>query len=169
MGKGSQPADMETVTLRPFTARDADWLIARHGTLYAEHEGFDASFEALVAEIIADFLAHRQEGLEEGWIAWQGDRRLGSIFVVEEDAMTAKLRLVLLEPVARGTGLAQRMLEQAMAFARGAGYRRMRLWTHESHRAAGRLYARNGFTLTGSEAKHSFGQDVVAQTWERDL
>lgn len=165
----TQPAAMETVTLRPFTAEDADWLIARHGALYAEHEGFDASFEVLVAEIIADFLAHQKPGREEGWIAWRGAERLGSTFVVEEDARTAKLRLVLLEPAARGTGLAQRLLDQAMDFARGAGYRAMRLWTHESHRAAGRLYARNGFALVASEAKRSFGQDVVAQTWEREL
>jgi Sortase and related acyltransferases len=160
---------MTEITLSPFTATDADWLIARHGALYAEEEGFDASFEALVAQIVADFLAHKQPGREEGWIAWRDGQRLGSIFVVEEDAATAKLRLVLLEPASRGTGLAQRMLETAMDFARGAGYGVMRLWTHESHRAAGRLYARNGFRLVESEAKRSFGQDVVAQTWERDL
>ncbi len=94
----TQPAAMETVTLRPFTAEDADWLIARHGALYAEHEGFDASFAVLVADIIADFLAHQKPGREEGWIAWRGAERLGSTFVVEEDARTAKLRLVCLNP-----------------------------------------------------------------------
>ncbi|MCB1388884.1 MAG: GNAT family N-acetyltransferase [Rhodobacteraceae bacterium] len=160
---------MTEIALRPFTANDADWLIARHGTLYAEHEGYDASFEALVAEIVQDFLATRQAGREEGWIAWTAGHRLGSIFVVEEDRETAKLRLVLLEPEARGTGLAQRMLEHAMDFARGAGYSAMRLWTHESHRAAGRLYARNGFSLVASTATRAFGQDVVDQTWERPL
>ena len=156
-------------TIRPFTPEDADWLIARHGTLYAEHEGYDASFEALVATIVADFLAHQKPGRDEGWILWRDGRRLGSIFVVEADATTAKLRLVLLEPEARGTGLAQRMLDQALDFARGAGYSAMRLWTHESHRAAGRLYARNGFSLVSSEATQAFGQDVVDQTWERAL
>jgi len=91
------------------------------------------------------------------------------ILLIEDDAETAKLRLVLLEPGARGTGLAQRMLDTALDFARAAGYRRMRLWTHESHVAAGRLYARNHFHLVESEAKRSFGQDVVAQIWERKL
>lgn len=160
---------MDRITLHPFTAADADWLIERHGALYAEAEGFDDSFRQLVAGIVADFLATRQEGREQGWIAWRDDVRLGSIFVVEESPDTAKLRLVLLEPAARGTGLAQRMLEQAMGFARDAGYTRMRLWTHESHRAAGKLYARNGFRLTHSQPEHSFGVDVVAQTWECDL
>lgn len=156
-------------TLRAFTPEDADWLIARHGTLYAEEEGYDASFEALVATIVGDFLASRRPGREEGWILWRGAQRLGSIFVVEEDATTAKLRLVLLEPSARGAGHAQRMLDHAMDFARDAGYSAMRLWTHESHRAAGRLYARNGFTLVASAPARAFGQDVVDQTWERRL
>jgi len=156
-------------TLRPFTAADADWVIARHGTLYAEHEGYDASFEALVATIVADFLAYKKPGRDEGWILWRDGRRLGSIFVVEEDSRTARLRLVLLEPEARGAGLAQAMLDQALDFARAAGYATMRLWTHESHRAAGRLYARNGFSLLSSAPAQAFGQEVVEQTWERAL
>lgn len=155
--------------LRPFTAADADWLIARHGTLYAEEEGYDCSFEALVAGIVADFLANRRDGREEGWILWRDGARLGSVFVVEEAPAVAKLRLVLLEPAARGGGRAQRMLDRALGFARQAGYARMRLWTHESHRAAGRLYARNGFRLTESTPARAFGQDVVDQIWERDL
>ncbi|MCB1361171.1 MAG: GNAT family N-acetyltransferase [Rhodobacter sp.] len=157
------------VTLRPFTPDDTDWLVDRHGALYAEEEGFDETFPLLVREILGDFLAQQVPGRDQGWIAWDGDARVGSIFVVEEDTQTAKLRLVLLEPAARGTGLAQRMLETALDFARAAGYRRIRLWTHESHVAAGRLYARNQFRLIESEAKRSFGQDVVAQIWERDL
>jgi GNAT superfamily N-acetyltransferase len=155
--------------LTPFAAADADWLIDRHATLYARDEGFDATFGALVREIVLAFLADHDPLREGGWIARDGARRLGSIFVVQEGPGVAKLRLFLLEPEARGTGLAQAMLEQAMGFARGAGYRHMRLWTHESHRAAGRLYARNGFAMTATEARHSFGRDVVAQTWERAL
>lgn len=158
------------ITLTPFTAADADWLVARHGALYAQDEGFDETFPALVARIVAGFLADHDPVREAGWIARDGaGQRLGSIFVVAEDAGTARLRLVLLEPGARGTGLAQRMLDHAMTFARRAGYVRMCLWTHESHRAAGRLYARNGFALTASEACHSFGRDVVEQSWERAL
>jgi GNAT superfamily N-acetyltransferase len=156
-------------TLAPFAAPDADWLVDRHAALYARDEGFDDSFGALVHEIVTAFLARHDPAIEGGWIARADGQRLGSIFVVQEIPGVAKLRLFLLEPEARGTGLAQRMLEHAMAFARGAGYRHMRLWTHESHRAAGRLYARNGFALTGAEARRSFGRDVVAQTWERAL
>lgn len=156
-------------TLAPFAATDADWLVDRHATLYARDEGFDQTFGQLVRQIVEAFLRAHDPSCEAGWIAWSEGRRLGSIFVVKEGPGVAKLRLVLLEPEARGTGLAQRMLEQAMGFARGAGYGHMRLWTHESHRAAGRLYARNGFAMTGAEARHSFGRDVVAQTWERPL
>jgi len=158
-----------THDLRLFTADDADWLVDRHGSLYAEHEGFDASFPALVREIVTGFLAGHDADRERGWIVWQGGARIGSIFVVTEAPGVAKLRLVLVEPAARGSGLAQVMLETAMGFARAAGYTQMRLWTHESHRAAGRMYARNGFRLEASEPRHSFGRDVVAQFWTRDL
>lgn len=155
--------------LTPFIAADADWLVDRHAALYARDEGFDASFGQLVREIVEAFLAGHDPEREAGWIARDGTRRLGSIFVVQEAPGVAKLRLFLIEPEARGTGLAQAMLEHAMAFARIAGYRHMRLWTHESHRAAGRLYARNGFAMTAAEARQSFGCQVVAQTWERPL
>lgn len=154
---------------RLFQPEDLDWLVTRHGTLYARDEGFDASFPALVREIAEAFLAGHDSDRECGWIVWQGGVRVGSIFVVEEAPGVARLRLVLLEPDRRGTGLAQAMLDRAMGFARGAGYRQMRLWTHESHRAAGRMYARNGFVLEASEPRHSFGRDVVAQFWARDL
>lgn len=158
-----------TPDFRLFTRDDLDWLVTRHGELYARDEGFDASFPALVREIAEAFLAAHDAARECGWIVWQGGARVGSIFVVQQAPGVAKLRLVLLEPQARGTGLAQEMLERSMEFARDAGYRQIRLWTHESHRAAGRMYARNGFVLEASEPRHSFGVDVVAQFWVRDL
>lgn len=160
---------MGEVEIRAFRATDADWIVARHGTLYAEAEGFDASFPVLVAGVLRDFLAGHDAARERGWIAARGTDRLASIFCVDAGQGVAKLRLFLVEPQARGTGLAQRMLETCLGFARDAGYRRMRLWTHESHRAAGRIYGRNGFVLTRSVPARSFGQDVVEQTWERDL
>jgi DNA-binding MarR family transcriptional regulator len=163
-GVGQGPVDL--TALRP---GDAGWVIARHAELYAADEGFDASFETLVARIVADFLAAHDPARERGWIARQGDTRLGSIFCVQETAEVAKLRLFFVEAQARGTGLAQRMLEACMGFAREAGYVHMRLWTHESHRAAGRLYARNGFALTHAQPARSFGQDLVEQVWERAL
>lgn len=160
---------MDAVTLRPFVEADAGWIVARHGALYAEAEGFDASFPVLVEGIVRDFLTSHDPVRERGWVAEREGHRLGSIFCVDAGQGVAKLRLFLVEPEARGTGLAQRMMETCVGFAREAGYRRMRLWTHESHRAAGRLYGRNGFELTAQAPARSFGVDVVEQTWERDL
>ncbi len=155
----------DTIILRPFRADDAAWLARRHGMLYAEHDGFDETFEPLVARILAEFLADHDPARERGWIAQRGAERLGSIFCVKLDEETAKLRLFLLEPTARGQGLGQHLLEVCMAFAREARYSRMTLWTHESHEAACALYARNGFTCIEEKKVHSFGQDLVEQTW----
>ncbi len=160
---------MIEVVLRPFRDEDSDWIIERHGALYAQAEGFDETFPVLVAGIVRDFLTAHDPERERGWVAEREGQRLGSIFCVDAGDGVAKLRLFLVEPEARGTGLAQRMLEACVGFAQEAGYARMRLWTHESHRAAGRLYARNRFELTASAAARSFGVDVVEQTWERDL
>lgn len=162
----------EKPALRDLLPGDAGWVITRHAELYAQDEGFDATFEALVARIVADFLARHDPGRERGWIAVHGTQRLGSIFCVTESPQTpevAKLRLFFVEASERGTGLAQQMLDACMGFARDAGYAHMRLWTHESHRAAGRLYARNGFALTHAQTVRNFGQDLVEQTWERPL
>lgn len=160
---------MTEVKLRGFEPGDGNWVIARHAALYAAEEGYDATFKALVAEIVAGFLCGHDPQRERGWIAVRGQTRLGSIFVVREAEDVAKLRLVLLEPEVRGTGLARHMLDTAMGFARGAGYRRMRLWTHESHVAAGRLYARAGFEMVSTTPGHQFGQPVVDQIWQCDL
>ncbi len=157
---------MDALVLKDFVAADADWVIARHAALYAAEEGYDATFAVLVADIVAGFLRSHDPACENGWIAARGTTRLGSIFVVRETNLIAKLRLVLLEPEARGTGLAQHMLATAMGFARNAGYTTIRLWTHESHTAAGRLYARAGFRLISSTPAHAFGQNVVDQIWE---
>ncbi|MGQ0564817.1 MAG: bifunctional helix-turn-helix transcriptional regulator/GNAT family N-acetyltransferase [Gemmobacter sp.] len=160
------PSSPDLTPLRP---GDAGWVIARHAEHYAANDGFDATFEALVARIVADFLAGHDPARERGWIARAGERRLGSIFCVAETPEVAKLRLFFIEADARGTGLAQRMLEDCLGFARSAGYGHMRLWTHESHRAAGRLYARNGFALTAARPVRTYGQDLVEQVWERPL
>lgn len=161
-----------TFDLRPFTPDDTDWLVARHAALYARDDGFDESFGPLVAGILSDFLGQIDQTRQAGWIAWSGDQRLGSIFCVGENPATpeiAKLRLFLVEPQARGSGLAQTLLDTCLGFARGKRYRQMRLWTHESHRAAGRMYARNGFALISARPVQSFGQDLVEQIWQRDL
>lgn len=160
---------MSHAIFRHFTPADAPWLAARHGQLYAEHDGFDDTFGPLVAAILADFIADHDPKREAGWIVEDDDQPVGSIFCVRLDDDTAKLRLFLLEPHLRGQGLGQRMLTHCMDFARRAGYRRMELWTHASHIAACALYARNGWRLTASKAVRSFGQDLVEQSWKIDL
>ena len=156
---------MTDVTLRRFRADDTDWLVEQHGTQYARAEGFDDSFGPLVRSILDGFNAQHDPTCERGWIATSQGRRLGSIFCVRQDGVTAKLRLFLLVPEARGQGVGRQLLSQCMRFARDAGYEGMQLWTHESHRAACALYARTGWTLSASRPVHSFGQDLVEQTW----
>ncbi|TMV08061.1 GNAT family N-acetyltransferase [Ruegeria sediminis] len=151
--------------LRPFRPDDAPWLVERHGTLYARDEGFDHTFAPLVARILDDFVAGHDPDRERGWIAEGSGHRLGSIFCVAATGPTAKLRLFLVDPKARGMGLGKSLLRTCMDFARDAGYRDMELWTHESHRAACALYAAFGWHLTESKPVHSFGVDLVEQSW----
>lgn len=160
---------MTDVILRPFVPADAPWLVERHQVLYARDEGFDATFGPLVAGILDGFIAAHDPARERGWIAEEAGARLGSIFCVDAGGGTAKLRLFLLEPRARGRGLGRRLLSACMGFARAAGYRDMVLWTHESHRAACALYAASGWRLTESVPVHSFGVDLVEQSWRIDL
>ena len=155
----------DDITLRPLQIGDAGWLIQQHAELYAAHDGFDATFEALVAEILADYIRNHDPACERAWIATRGETRLGSIFCVRLDNATAKLRLFLLVPEARGLGLGKRLLEACIGYARDTGYARMQLWTHESHTAACALYRAYGFEMTEGKAVRSFGQDLVEQTW----
>ncbi len=152
--------------LRPFDRADADWLIAQHADHYAQAEGFDETFGPLVDSIVQSFLTDHDTMCEAGWIAHRGETRLGSIFCVRFDETTAKLRLFYVIPEARGTGVAQALLDQCLSFARGAGYAGLTLWTHESHAAAGRIYTRNGLTRTHAVPVHSFGVDLVEETWQ---
>ena len=151
--------------LRPFAADDAAWLVDQHAAHYAQAEGFDETFGPLVAGIIDDFLINHDPAAEAGWIATSSDRPLGSIFCVRAGQTTAKLRLFFVVQEARGRGVAQALLDQCLGFARGAGYADMTLWTHESHKAAGGIYRRNGFTRVAAKPVHSFGVDLVEETW----
>lgn len=160
---------MDDIEIRRFTADDRAWLIARHQAHYGTVEGFDDSFGVLVAEIVDDFLSGHDPAREAGWIARRGEARLGSIFCVRVNDSTAKLRLFLLIDEVRGTGLGHRMLETCMGFARDRAYRQMQLWTHESHRAAGALYAKTGWHLMSSTPVVSFGQPLVEQHWRITL
>ncbi len=157
---------MSDAVLRPYLPADAAWLEERHATLYARDEGFDDTFGPLVAKILDGFDANHDPAREAGWIAQAKGVRLGSIFCVSAGPISAKLRLFLLVPEARGHGLGRRLLTTCMDFARGAGYLDMQLWTHESHRAACALYAASGWRIIESRPVHSFGVDLVEQHWE---
>ncbi|WP_323768482.1 MULTISPECIES: GNAT family N-acetyltransferase [Roseobacteraceae] len=160
---------MQEVGLRRLRAEDVDWLTRAHGRLYARDEGFDGSFEGLVGEVLAAFLASHDPARERGFIAWRNGQRLGSIFCTCEDAETSRLRLFLLLPQARGQGLGRWMLGRCMGFARAAGYRRMVLATHRSHAAACALYARTGWQLTQSRPVTRFGVALEEVHWQIDL
>jgi DNA-binding MarR family transcriptional regulator/GNAT superfamily N-acetyltransferase len=155
--------------LRPLAPGDGGWVVESHGRLYAREYGWNAEFEALVAEIVAGFLRAHDPGCEGAWLAERDGVNLGSVFVVRQDARTAKLRLLLVEPEARGLGIGRRLVRHAIAFARAAGYARMTLWTNDVLVAARGLYEQAGFVCTAREPHRSFGKDLVAETWERDL
>ena len=156
---------MPSSRLRPIIAADRDWLVESHITSYAQSDGFDESFGKLVADIVDAFLEAHDPDAEHGWILEQDGMRLGSIFCVRLDEFTAQLRLFFLAPEARGKGFGRYLLRSCMDFAENAGYEEMRLWTHESHKAACDLYACNGWVLSDSLPVRSFGQDLVEQTW----
>lgn len=160
---------MDEISIRVFMPSDTAWLVRKHDELYARDEGFDGTFGPLVKKILDDFNANHDPARERGWIATHGDQRLGSIFCVSEGPTTAKLRLFLLTPDVRGRGLGKHLLQTCMGFARDSGYRDMRLWTHESHRAACGLYRASGWQLVSSRPVHSFGVDLVEQSWHIDL
>ncbi len=160
---------MDDVLIRPFRAADAPWLVEQHGNLYERDEGFDATFARLVARILDDFVISHDPTRERGWIAERAGKRLGSIFCVALDQNRAKLRLFLLVPEARGLGLGKRMLNTCMDFARDVGFTEMNLWTHESHKAACALYRATGWQLLASKPVHSFGVDLVEQSWKIQL
>jgi len=158
------------VSLRGLQAGDAGWLIKQHAERYAADEGFDHTFEPLVARILADFLEFHDPACERGWIAAKGDQRLGSIFCVKGPAPgVAKLRLFYLAPEAQRRGLGRHLLDGCTGFARDMGYTRMVLLTHASHEAACALYAKAGFFCDRSKPVHSFGVDLIEQEWSLDL
>ncbi len=171
------PPDPSPGTLRPHRAGDIGWIVSRHGALYAQEYGFDGRFEALVARIGADFLERFDAAREACWIAERDGASVGSVVLVQaRDEATgeivpgaAQLRLLLVEPAARGLRLGERLVAECERFARERGYRRIVLWTNANLAAARGIYRKAGYRLTGSEAHHSFGLDLVGETWELEL
>jgi GNAT superfamily N-acetyltransferase len=157
------------VVVRPYRVGEIGHIIARHGVLYHEEYGWDGSFEGFVAEIAGAF-ARAHDPLREGcWVAVRDDAILGSVFVVDAGEGAAKLRMLYVEPRARGLGVGRKLVETAIAFAREAGYGRMTLWTNDILHSARRIYVAAGFRLVAEERHHSFGQDLVGQNWDLDL
>lgn len=162
-------AGERAVSFRGLTPGDLGWVVQRHGAIYFDEFAWNTDFEALVAKIVADYHTEFKPGRESAWIAEVGGVRAGCVFCCERDETTAQLRILLVEPWARGLNLGTELVTRCIGFARRAGYSKMMLWTNDVLVAARRIYEAAGFVLIDEEAHHSFGHDLVGQNWELDL
>ena len=165
--RGQQSA--RQLTLRGHRPGDMGWVVQRHGEIYHQEYGWNEEFEVLVAQIAAEFVHKLDRARERCWIAEYEGRRVGCIFLVAKDEKTAKLRLLLVEPDARGLGAGRTLVAECVRFAREAGYSKIVLWTQDNLTAARRIYGNEGFVRTAQERHSSFGHDLVAETWELEL
>lgn len=155
--------------LRPHQPGDMGWVVYRHGLLYAQEYGYNEHFEALVAEIVAKFVQHFDPKAERCWVAERNREVVGSVFLVRQSKTVAKLRLLLVEPTARGLGIGKRLVEECVRFARQVGYRKITLWTQSELQAARGIYQRAGFKLVKKTPHHSWGKDLVSEVWDKKL
>ena len=165
---GNKKTDSNLV-LRAHRPGDMGWVIHRHGALYAQEYGWDETFEALVAEIAAQFVRNFDSRRERCWIAELSGEPVGSVFIVKQTDEVAKLRLLLVEPHARGCGVGRRLVEECIEFARETGYRKVVLWTQSNLTAARNIYRLAGFKVVKEEPQRAFGADLVSETWELEL
>jgi DNA-binding MarR family transcriptional regulator/GNAT superfamily N-acetyltransferase len=163
---GAQARPGPAYILRSHQPGDMGWVVHRHGVLYAQEYRWDERFEALVAEIVAKFVQQFDPKRERCWIAEQDGEIVGSVFLVKHSKTVAKLRLLLVEPAARGLGIGKRLVEECVRFARQVGYKKITLWTQSSLRAARGIYEKAGFRLVERRQHHSWGHDLVAETWD---
>jgi GNAT superfamily N-acetyltransferase len=166
---GAQSQPKTPYLLRPHQPGDMGWVIHRHGALYGQEYGWDERFEALVAEIAAKFIHNLDPQHERCWIAEKDGAIVGSVFLVCESEKVARLRLLLVEPSARGLGIGNRLVEECSRFARQAGYRKITLWTQSNLHAARHIYKKAGYRLVKQERHREFGYDLVGETWDLSL
>jgi DNA-binding MarR family transcriptional regulator/GNAT superfamily N-acetyltransferase len=165
-----RPSPVESdISLRDLEPGDMGWVIGRHGAIYWDEFGWDSDFEALVAGIVANYHSNLRPGRERAWIAEVDGARAGCVFCCERDIDTAQLRILLVEPWARGLGLGTRLVDECVTFARDAGYAKMMLWTNSVLVAARHIYEAVGFKLVEEEQHHSFGHDLIGQNWELEF
>jgi DNA-binding MarR family transcriptional regulator/GNAT superfamily N-acetyltransferase len=165
-----RPAADEELSLRPLRPGDVGWIIYRQAILYTQEHGWDWTYEGLASRILGAFVAEFDPAREDGWVAERGGAIVGSIFLMKsDDPRVAKLRLLYVEPSARGSGLGRKLVDTCIARARELGYRQLTLWTNDILVAARRIYQAAGFRLISEEPHHSFGHDLVGQTWTLEL
>jgi GNAT superfamily N-acetyltransferase len=162
-------ADNDVTIRRLGQPGDLGWVVMAHGEMYAQEFGWDTSFEALVARIVADYGSSHDDAKEAAWVAEQADCRVGCVFCVAADDQTAQLRILLVDPAARGHGTGARLVDECLQFARQAGYKRMKLWTNHPLAAARRIYLSRGFQLVAEDRHRSFGANLIGQVYELDL
>jgi GNAT superfamily N-acetyltransferase len=165
----SVPKPQANYILRDPKPGDFGWIVTRHAELYSGEYGWTEPFEGLCAQIVADFVTNHDPKLERCWIAELNGENVGCVMLVKDSTRVARLRLLLVDPKARGLGLGQRLVDRCVTFAREAGYAKITLWTHSILTAARHVYEKAGFTLTSSEPRHTWSKDVVAEFWDLEL